>query len=122
MLAAGEDIGNAVQRFAGDAAVLLRQEVHRKVNAGEIAAGDRQITAGLGAAGQRDRVVFGNQLVRINATLGADKGAVMERHALGLHLGDAAIDDVLLHLEVGNAVAEQSAGLGVLLIEVHVVA
>jgi hypothetical protein len=34
----------------------------------------------------------------------------VERDALGLHLRDAAVDDVLLHLEVGNAVAQQAAG------------
>ena len=45
----------------------------------------------------------------------------MERHALGLHLLDAHVDDALLHLEVGDAVAHQPAGLGVLLVEVHVV-
>ena len=49
-------------------------------------------------------------------------GVVMEGDALRLHLLDAAVDDVLLHLEVGNAVAEQAAGLGVLLVEMHVVA
>ena len=49
-------------------------------------------------------------------------GAVMEGHALGLHLRDAAVDVDLLHLEVGNAVAQQAAGLGVLLEDVHVVA
>ena len=48
--------------------------------------------------------------------------AVVEGDALGLHLRDAAVDDVLLHLEVGDAVAQQAAGLGVLLEEVHVVA
>ena len=49
-------------------------------------------------------------------------GAVMEGHALGLHLRDADVDDALLHLEVGDAVAQQAAGLGVLLVDVHVVA
>ena len=49
-------------------------------------------------------------------------GAVVERHAFGFHLLDADVDDALLHLEVGNAVAHQAAGLGVLLVEMHVVA
>jgi hypothetical protein len=43
----------------------------------------------------------------------------VEDHAFGLHLGEAAVDDVLLHLEVGNAIAQQAAGLGVLLIDMH---
>ena len=49
-------------------------------------------------------------------------GAVMERHAFRIHLRHAAIDVILLHLEVGNAVAQQAAGLGVFLEHVHVVA
>src|SRR6478752_1279777 len=49
-------------------------------------------------------------------------GAVMERHAFHIHLRHAAIDVILLHLEVGNAVAKQAAGLGVFLEHVHVVA
>ena len=46
----------------------------------------------------------------------------MEGHAFRLHLRDAAVDEVLLHLEVGNAVAQQAAGLGVLLEQMHVMA
>ena len=46
----------------------------------------------------------------------------MERHALGFHLLHAALDDALFHLEVGDAVDEQPAGLGALLVDVHVMA
>src|SRR6202022_797271 len=42
--------------------------------------------------------------------------------AFGFHLRDAAVDDILLQLEVGNAIAKQAAGLGVFLVEMHVVA
>ena len=52
----------------------------------------------------------------------ADMGAVVEAHAFGLHLLDAAVDVDLLHLEVGNAVAQQAAGLGPALVDMHVVA
>src|ERR1700730_10494154 len=48
--------------------------------------------------------------------------AVMEDHAFRLHLGDPAIDVLLFHLEVWNAVTQQAAGLGVLLEHVNVVA
>ncbi len=41
----------------------------------------------------------------------------LENDALGLHLRDTAIDDVLLKLEVGNAVAEQAADAVVLLVD-----
>jgi hypothetical protein len=52
MLAFGENVRGVAERLGGDAAVLLRQEIHRKVDAVEVAAGDRQIAAGFGAAGQ----------------------------------------------------------------------
>ncbi len=108
------------ERLAGDAPVLLRQEIHREMDAVELAAGDRQIARLLGAAGQRHRVVFGEQLV--GRQVDADMDAVMEGDALGLHLLHADVDDALLHLEVGNAVAQQAAGLGEFLEDMHVVA
>ena len=40
---------------------------------------------------------------------------VMEGDALGAHLLEAAVEDVLLQLEVGNAVAQQAADAVVLL-------
>ena len=47
---------------------------------------------------------------------------VVKDHAFGFHLRDTQVDVTLLHLEVGNAVAHQAAGLGEFLVEVHVVA
>ena len=52
----------------------------------------------------------------------ADMDAVVERHAFGFHLRHAAVDDVLFHLEVGNAVAKQAAGLGEFLVDMDVMA
>src|SRR6185369_3655801 len=52
----------------------------------------------------------------------ADVDARLEGDALGRHLQHAAVDQVLLHLEVGNAVAQQSADAVVALEERHVVA
>src|ERR1700712_245713 len=48
--------------------------------------------------------------------------AVMEGDALSFHLRYAAVDDVLFHLEVGNAVAQQAAGLGEFLVDMDVMA
>src|SRR5258707_9507304 len=48
--------------------------------------------------------------------------AVVKGDALGFHLRDAAVDVMLLHLEIGNAVAQQPAGLGPALEKMHVVA
>ena len=104
-------IGSASPRgLAADAAVLLRQEVHGEMDALELAPGDRQVARLLGAAGEHHRVVVGDEL--IGSDIDADMDVVMEDYALGLHLRDAAVDVMLLHLEVGNAVAQQAAGLG----------
>ena len=46
----------------------------------------------------------------------------MEDDALRLHLLDAPVDVALLQLEIGNAVTQQAAGLGVLLVDMHVMA
>ena len=92
---------------------------------GKIAAGDRQVARGFGAAGQRQRVIVVEHFARIErgAVRGAaDMDAVVEGDALGFHLRHAAVDDVLLHLEIGNAVAQQAAGLGEFLEQMHVVA
>ena len=45
----------------------------------------------------------------------------MELDALGFHLFDAAVDQMLFHLEVGNAVTQQTARLGVFLEKMHFV-
>src|SRR3984957_19489272 len=120
MLAAGEDLTCAAERFVADAAVLLRQEIHRKVDTVEFAAGNEQVARGFGAAGQGYGVVFLSQLARIGAAA-ADMRTVMKGDALGFHLRDAAVDDALFHLEVGNAVAQKPAGLGEFLEHMHVV-
>ena len=72
----------------------------------------------LGAAGQRDGIVVLHQL--LGGQVDADVRVVMEGDAFGLHLLDADVDDALLHLEVGDAVAHQAAGLGVFLVDVDV--
>src|ERR1700693_1854129 len=45
----------------------------------------------------------------------------MENDALRLHLRNPALDMALFHLEVGDAVTQQAAGLGVPLIDMHLV-
>src|SRR6185312_11715988 len=98
---------------AGDPLVLLRQELHRIVDAGEVAAGYVEIARPLGPAGQRDRVVFGEQRLDIDRHTHFYRGA--EFDPFGRHLLDAAVDQMLLHLEVGNAIAKQPADAVVLL-------
>ena len=69
--------------------------------------GTSQVARPLGAAGQHHRVVVVEQ--RLDRDVGADLDAGAELDAFGLHLLDAAVDQVLLHLEVGDAVAQQAA-------------
>ncbi len=92
---------------AGNALVLLRQEVHRKMYAVQIAARDRQIPRLLGSAGQGDRVEGLQQF--LCADIGTDVAGGPEGNAFGLHLLDAAVDKAFFHFEVGNAIAQQSA-------------
>ena len=96
-------------RVARDDLVLLRQELHREVDALELAA---RAPAGRAAASRRRESTIGVELARaarrpVTSTPTLTLG--LERHALGLHLLHAAVDEVLLHLEVGNAVAQQPA-------------
>src|SRR3954453_11742610 len=112
MLARGGD-RRVVYRLARDAAVLLRQVVHREVNAGKLAPGDRQGARSFRAAGEHDRIeAVGDALDRY---VDADMRAVMEDHAFAFHLLNAPRDVALLHLESGDAVGDQPAGAGKLL-------
>ena len=63
-----------------------------------------------------------DHLARIARRRAADMRAIVEGDAFGFHLRDAAVDDVLFHLEVGNAVTQQAAGLGEFLEHMHVMA
>ena len=49
-------------------------------------------------------------------------GVIVENDAFGRHLLDAPVDMALLKLEVGNPVAQQAARLGVLLVDMDVMA
>ena len=119
MLVGGEDRRDALLRLVADPPILLRQEIHGELHALEVAAGNRQVARVFSAAGEHDRIVVAQQVFR--REIDADMRAIMERYALRLHLIDAAIDEMLLHFEVGDAVAHQPAGLGVLLEHMHVV-
>src|SRR5574337_1095097 len=120
VLAAGEDRFVRADRLARDAPVLLRQKLHREMYAREIAPGRGQIARGLGAAGKRDRVVGLDKALA--AQRDADIGVRVECAAFARQLLDAPLDDPLLELEVGDAVAQKAAGPGVFLVDVNLVA
>src|SRR5690606_41993151 len=67
----------------------------------------RQVARRFRAAREHDRVELLEQLLRGNVD--AHMHAGPELDALGRHLRHAAVDLVLLELEVGNAVAHQPA-------------
>ena len=107
--------------LAGDAAVLLGEELHGKMQPVQIAAGRilEEVERLLGAAGEQQRVMGALQVLRRDVL--ADVNAAVEDDALGFHLAHAVGDDRLLHLEVGDAVGEQAARLRALLVDVHLV-
>src|SRR5690606_32366482 len=105
VLAGGGDlVGDLAPGHDG---VRLVQEVHGEVDAVELAPGDGQVARHGRARGDHDGVVPRAQVVPRDVDADLDAGA--EASALGLHLGDATVDVVLLELEVGDAVAQEAA-------------
>ena len=87
-------------------AVAPRQVLHRLVDAGELAPGNREVAPRGGAAREHDRV----ELLQVaDGHVLADVRVRLELRALRLHLRDAAVEVTLLHLELGDAVAQQAA-------------
>src|SRR5580704_9881600 len=83
------------------------------MNTLELAAGNGQIARLLGAATEKDGVEAFRQ--RLHGNIYAHVRVSLKDHAFGLHLLDAAIDDMFFELEIWNTVAEQSADAIVLL-------
>ena len=83
--------------------ILLRQELHREVNAFKLTSGDIEIARVFGATSQQNRIVVACE--RFHRHIAANMGIGKKRHAFSAHLIHAAIDYVLLKLEVRNAVA-----------------
>ena len=104
-LAGGENL--AGDFIAGDPLVLLRQELHREVDALEFAARDFQIAGSFGATGEQNRVKFLAKVVHRHVV--ADVRVGLKLNAFDSHLFEAAIKDELLHLEIWNAVAQKPA-------------
>ena len=89
------------------ASVLLRQVLHREVHARQIAARHGQVARPAGAAGQDHGVEVAPQVA--GGDVHADVHAGPEHHALGLQQLEPPIEHALLHLELGDAVAQQPA-------------
>ena len=93
--------------------------VHGQVDAVEVPARDLEVPLPQGADGQ-DHGVVGRPQV-LNGQVDADVDAALEDRALGLHLVDPAVQEGLVHLEVGDAVADEAAGAVVALVDDDVV-
>src|SRR5918997_246911 len=103
VLAGGGDLDLRVSREAGDPPVLLHQVVHREVDAAEFAARHVEFASLQGADSENDSVelaleVFGGRVL-------ADVGVGTKLDAFLFHDGDAAVDDPLFDLVVGDAVS-----------------
>ena len=92
---------------AGDDAVLLLEVRHREVHAREVAPGTSSGARLRGADGEAHGVEVLAELLARDRAADVDAGAELD--ALGRHLLEPAIEQALLHLEVGDAVAEQAA-------------
>src|SRR5712691_8599040 len=118
MLAARPEFAHP--RVARHALVLQWQELHREVHAVEIAPRDGQFPRLLGAAGKHHGIELGDDFLRRHRFRGpvgdplsgarlADEDTGTEHHAFRFHLIDPAVDQPLLHLEIGYSVAQKTA-------------
>lgn len=118
LLALGGD-GKLLQ-FAREHAVLSAQQVKREVDAFEFAARNLEVAGSRRADREHDGVV---RLLQIGGgDVRAHRDAGDEGDAFGLENRAAAVDDGLVELETGNAVAEQAADVLVLFVDRHLVA
>ncbi len=104
-------------RLGEGGTVRRREEVHRLQDAGQLASTDVEVTRRGGADGEDDGVVAVHEIGAGDGSLALapDIGAGPEAGALGGHLRQAPVEVVLLHLELGDAVAEQATdGVGAL--------
>ena len=119
VLAGRDDL--VLDLFAERDPVGLGQELHRLVDAAELTARHRQVARVGGAHGEHHGVVALAQPLGGQVVL-ADRDAGPEDGALTTHLVDALVEVLLLHLELGDAVAQQPADLVGALVDRHGVA
>ena len=85
----------------------------------QLAARNLQVARVFRSAGQYDGVKFTAQI--LDGDIVSDLSVGNELHAFGRHLLQAAIDDVLLQLEFGDAVTQQATDAVCFLMNRHVV-
>ena len=114
----GRSRGPALLR--GDPAVALVEVVHRRVDPGQLASGNVEVTRDPRADRDHHRVEALLQL--LGGDVAPDVGVVLELDPLLLEDRHAAVDDRLLELGVGHAEAQQAARALVALVHGHRVA
>jgi len=104
VLALGTDLPGhlALQRLGG-----LGQVLHRLMDAVQFTAGHREVTRTRRTDRQHHRVEPFEQLLA--GDVAADLGGRLEGGAFEHHLLEPPVEDRLLHLEVGDAVTQQTA-------------
>ena len=93
--------------------VLLRKKFHRKVDPFQLASRDIEISRLFRTTGEKNRVELLSQI--FGGYFFPYMGICLECHPLTPHLLKTPVDKVLFHLEIWNAVAEQSADAIILL-------
>ena len=101
----------------GVSLVLLGEVIQRQMDALQLSPGNRQLPGLLGAECEADRVVLATQF--IPADIHADIDAEFKLHPFGFHLLQPPVNDPFFHLEVGNAIAQQSPDTVRLLEDCH---
>ena len=101
------DVDRRVLEVAELHPVGERQVLHRLVDTVESRPGIGRSRHWVGAARQHDRVVRRAQ--HLDVDVAADDGVGAELGPLRLHLREAPVEVALLHLELGDAVAQQAA-------------
>ena len=108
--------GNALvlrEFHASEDTVLLREQFEGEMHAFQFAARGLEIAGGGSAGGDDDSVVIAGYAG--HSGFSGYSGIILKLDALLLQQGDAAIDDGLVELEIGDAVAQEATGSFVLL-------
>ena len=116
-------LGRDLRTFDGksrDATILLRQVRHCELDASKLATREHEVAVALCARREDDRIDAVAEFFKRKVATNVDAGGELD--SFGLQLLEAAIDQLLLELEVGDAVAQESAKLVGALEDGHAVA
>ena len=90
-----------VDRQAGNEPVVLGEEFHREMHAGQVPSRDLEVAGRFGAAGQEDGVKMSAQIVGRDVLPRID--TAFKDNSFGFHLVNPPADQSLFELEIGDA-------------------